>query len=130
MVGALLKRTVICGASITAVAWKCEINFLGNWHGQGDFDTGEFDQTDIVAGSGGRCRGNTLVFVSSGSTVDRLHFLETLEVGWISNSLACLLTTVDAISQLSKELQWDVSTISGPIFEKLEDERGGIRSEG
>ena len=104
--------------------------FFGELAWSGDFDTGEFDQTDIVAGSGGRCRGNTLVFVSSGSTVDRLHFLETLEVGWISNSLACLLTTVDAISQLSKEVQWDVSTISGPIFEKLEDERGGIRSEG
>jgi hypothetical protein len=39
----------------------------------GDFDAGDFDRTDVVAGSGGRIRGDELVFVSSASTVDRLQ---------------------------------------------------------
>ena len=51
--------------------------FFGELTWAGDFDAGAFDQTDIIAGSGGRCRGKILVFVSSGSAVDRLHFLET-----------------------------------------------------
>ncbi len=61
----------------------------------GNYEEGGFDQTDIVAGSGGRCRGSGIVFVSSGSTVDRLHSIETHEAAWVSNSFTCLLTAVD-----------------------------------
>jgi len=65
--------------------WFCE----AVW--DGEFDRGEFDATDIVAGSGGRLRGKTLVLVSSGSTVDRLQSTCDKGVWLVSNSLACLL---------------------------------------
>jgi hypothetical protein len=62
----------------------------------GNYEEGGFDQTDIIAGSGGRCRGSRILFVSSGSTVDRLHSIETREAAWVSNSFTCLLTAVNA----------------------------------
>lgn len=69
--------------------WFCE----AAW--DGPFAEGGFDRTDIVAGSGGRIRGDRLTFVSSGSTVDRLQSLRT-QAGWrVSNSLPCLLACDD-----------------------------------
>ena len=70
----------------TTNAWFCEAAWAGA------FQEGTFDQTDIVAGTGGRVRDGKLVFVSSGSTVDRLQFLEQDKGLWVSNSLACLLS--------------------------------------
>jgi hypothetical protein len=58
----------------------------------GDFLAGDFDLTDIVAGSGGRVRSDRLMFVSSGSTVDRLHHHRCQDDSvYVSNSLACLV---------------------------------------
>ncbi len=68
--------------------WFCEAVWAGEFAG------GDFDRTDIVAGSGGRLRQGQLVFVSSGSTVDRLQFLRSAHSTWISNSLVCLLAAV------------------------------------
>lgn len=65
--------------------WFCE----AVW--DGPFARGDFDRTDLVFGSGGRRRNGVVTFVSSGSTVDRLHSLETEELTWVSNSLPCLL---------------------------------------
>ncbi|NNF11497.1 MAG: hypothetical protein HKN74_14570 [Acidimicrobiia bacterium] len=66
----------------------------------GDFADGAFDRTDLVFGSGGRLARDGAVFVSSGTTVDRLHWHETNGTWTISNSLAALLVeiggTVDA----------------------------------
>ena len=62
----------------------------------GPFEEGGFDLTDIVAGTGGRLRDDKIIFVSSGSTVDRLQILVNGPQIWVSNSLACLLETVDA----------------------------------
>ncbi|MCK5448921.1 MAG: hypothetical protein KAJ43_12300 [Gemmatimonadetes bacterium] len=67
--------------------WFCE----AVW--DGEFASGGFDQTDLVFGSGARLRNGRAVFVSSGTTVDRLQFLELGDTIWISNSLACLLGT-------------------------------------
>ena len=61
----------------------------------GSFEHGEFDATDIVAGSGGRVRGDEVRFVSSGSTVDRLQYLDDGDAIWVSNSLACLLSQTE-----------------------------------
>lgn len=62
------------------------------WFGEvvwaGPYDNGELDKTDLVSGSGGRIRGNTVVFVSSGSTVDRLVTARLADCVYISNSLA------------------------------------------
>ena len=70
--------------------WFCE----AIW--DGDFISGDFDRTDIIAGSGARIRGDQLIFVSSGSTVDRLQYIRIGNDTWISNSLACLLSETNA----------------------------------
>ena len=70
--------------------WFCEAAWAG------PFEEGGFDLTDIVAGTGGRLRDDKIIFVSSGSTVDRLQLLVKGSRVWVSNSLACLLEAVDA----------------------------------
>ncbi|MEO7322705.1 MAG: hypothetical protein ABIW48_08490 [Burkholderiales bacterium] len=70
--------------------WFCE----AVW--DGEFQNGNFDQTDIVAGSGGRARGVTVIFVSAGNTVDRLQSIEINATTWVSNSLACLTAGANA----------------------------------
>lgn len=65
--------------------WFCEAVWPG------EFSAGEFDQTDLVVGTGGRLRHGRLVFVSSGTTVDRLQSLQTASAVLVSNSLPCLL---------------------------------------
>jgi hypothetical protein len=62
----------------------------------GDHAAGDFDRTDLVAGSGGRRRDGRVVFVSAGSTVDRLHSLTDGELTRVSNSLPCVLAASDA----------------------------------
>src|SRR5919202_6681692 len=73
----------------TSEEWFCEAIWDSN------YEAGDFDQTDIVFGSGGRLRGECVTFVSAGTTVDRLQSLQTQENLWISNSLACLLATIN-----------------------------------
>ena len=58
----------------------------------GEFGEGGFDATDIVAGSGARRRGAVVTFVSAGSTVDRLQYLQRNDATFVSNSLVCLLS--------------------------------------
>jgi hypothetical protein len=49
----------------TSEEWFCE----AIW--DSDYEAGNFDQTDIIFGSGGRLRGESVTFVSAGTTVDR-----------------------------------------------------------
>jgi hypothetical protein len=70
--------------------WFCE----AVW--DGPFARGDFDRTDTVFGSGARSRDRGLVFVSSSTTVDRLHTLERDGTTYVSNSMACLLSEVGA----------------------------------
>lgn len=70
--------------------WFCEAVWDGN------FSEGNFDQTDIISGSGGRIRDDHLKFVSSGSTLDRLQQLQIYDQIWVSNSLPCLLAMTQA----------------------------------
>lgn len=65
--------------------WFCEAAWPA------PYEEGGFDRTDIVAGSGARVRDGEIVFVSSGSTVDRLQVVRARDTTLISNSLACLL---------------------------------------
>jgi hypothetical protein len=74
----------------TADDWFCE----AVW--DGPFEAGDFDQTDLIFGSGARRRSTTARFISCGSTCDRLQSLQLSDSIWISNSLACLLTTTGA----------------------------------
>ena len=99
-----------------ALAWlaKCPVNSASVevYHGGGveldstwyceavwdsDYTAGNFDQTDVVFGSGGRLRDGGVTFTSSASTVDRLHHLSVDGAIWVSNSLACLLAGVGAV---------------------------------
>ena len=65
--------------------WFCEAAWTGEYEAAG------FDKSEVVFGSGARVRGGRVTFVSSASTVDRLHSLELPDGAWVSNSLACLL---------------------------------------
>ena len=58
----------------------------------GEFSEGEFDNTDVVFGSGARIRGDELFLVSSCSIHDRLHhYIGDDHEVIVSNSLVCLL---------------------------------------
>ena len=76
--------------------WFCE----AVW--DGPFDRGDFDRTDVVAGSGGRLRGRAVTFVPSGGTVDRLQSMTLRGADGlpgamlVSNSLPCLVAAAGA----------------------------------
>ena len=81
-----LAVTVFHGGLVeTREQWCCEAAWAG------DFADGDFDLTDVVAGTGVRLRDGTLRFVSSGATVDRLQYLRRDDATWVSNSLPALL---------------------------------------
>ncbi len=105
--------------------WFCEAAWAGPY---GD---GGFDQTDIVAGSGGRIRGNQIVFVSPGSTVDRLQSLQTPDGHWVSNSLACLLeATGTPIDPASGRYYWFFRTVVAGLKKyarRFPTERGNVQ---
>ncbi|NDY74435.1 hypothetical protein [Desulfobacter hydrogenophilus] len=61
----------------------------GCWTGV--FEDGGFDQTDLIFGSGIRIRNEKVVFVSSGSTLDRLWWKQDKNEAIISNSLPAFL---------------------------------------
>jgi hypothetical protein len=65
--------------------WFCEAVWPG------PFENGDFDMTDLIAGTGGRLRGDAAVFVTPGNTIDRIVSLETSRRLFVSNSLPCLL---------------------------------------
>jgi hypothetical protein len=99
--------TIFHGSQLeTADDWFCEAAWAG------EFSAGDFDQTDIVAGSGGRVRGDRVVFVSAGSTVDRLQSIATRNGAMVSNSLSCLVAAVNAqIDEASGRYYWMFRTI-------------------
>ena len=113
----------------------CGVEVLGR-HGfceavwDADFPDADFDQTDVVFGSGCRVRPNGLVCVSAASTLDRLHWHATDRVTTVSNSLACLMTEIGAsvdpghggygkffesIVRGTKEYRRSLATSRGPV---------------
>ena len=83
--------TVHHGAGVEVTSdWFCE----AVW--DGDFQSGDFDQTDIVAGSGGRIRDGRITFVASGSTVDRIQWCEDADSIFVANSICCLMAFTGA----------------------------------
>src|SRR6266571_2617418 len=74
----------------TQPQWFCEAVWADH------YAPGDFDRTDLVFGSGGRVRDRGPTFVSSSSTVDRLHSCQGKDSFWVSNSLVCLLAARDA----------------------------------
>ncbi len=80
------------GAVETTDEWFCE----AVW--DGPFAEGGFDRTGVVFGSGARLRNNSVCFVSSMATVDRLHVLRGPEATFVSNSLPCILRATGTIT--------------------------------
>ena len=74
----------------THQSWFCE----AIW--DGDFELGNFDQTDLFFGSGVLIRDDVAMFVSAATTQDRLQSLDFEQGVRISNSLACLLAFCSA----------------------------------
>ena len=64
--------------------WFCE----AVW--DGPFPAGGFDETDIVCGSGVRIRGDRVVFVSSGASIDRLLSICTSDGLFVSTLNSCI----------------------------------------
>jgi hypothetical protein len=117
--------TVFHGSKVeTREEWFCE----AVW--DGEFSAGSFDETEVVEGSGGRMRDGGLVFVSSGSTVDRLQWIGKGNPLWISNSLACLLSMVDASVKVGHGRYFDdLGKIVGGLGElplRLETSKGPV----
>ena len=77
---------VRCGSHVEATeSWFCE----AVW--DGDFADGDFDLTDIVAGTGARIRDGKVTFVSSASLQDRLQYLQCDDKVLVSNSLSAIV---------------------------------------
>src|SRR3954469_14370072 len=99
----------------TRADWFCE----AVW--DGPFDDGDFDLTDIVAGSGRRRRGDGIVFVPAGATTDRIQSIsvsseDDQDVGVgraiVSNSMACLLASSGArLKPTYRRYQRDLQSI-------------------
>ena len=80
------EMQVLCGPMVEkAEDWVVEAVWAG------DFEKGGFDQTDLVFGTGVRCRDNGVAFISSGSTLDRLVYRVHAQGCQVSNSLGALL---------------------------------------
>jgi hypothetical protein len=96
-----LAWCAICkvGADEVRVLHGARVETRPDWFGEivwaGDFADASFDQTDIVSGSGGRRRNGKLVFVSSGTIVDRLHITQAGDRYFVSNSLPCVLSVAN-----------------------------------
>ncbi len=61
----------------------------------GPFEAADFDRTELVFGTGIRCRGQHVTFVSSGTTLDRLWYRGQEGTWFISNSLPALMAVAD-----------------------------------
>lgn len=105
--------------------WFCEAAWPG------PFEKGDFDLTDLVAGTGGRLRDGEVFFVSPGNTIDRILSLETPGELLVSNSLPCLLAISGArIDPSYPHYYEDFCTIIhglGRYKSKLKSSAGGIQ---
>lgn len=78
----------------------------------GKFDEGDFDETDLVFGSGLRKRGSDIVFVSSATGVDRLWHISHQGKYFVSNTLPGLLSTTGlALDDSYKNYAQDIATV-------------------
>lgn len=122
-----------CSESEVEVMHGSQVETAPEWFAEavwaGPFAAGEIDRTDLVFGSGGRLRDGRVVFVSSGSTVDRLVTYQGT-VTYVSNSLIALLAALEArvdpayplyytdfrsVAQGLDEYKPFLSTSSGPV---------------
>ncbi len=81
---------VLCGPRV-----EVQRDFLVEAVWAGDFAAGDFDRTDLVFGTGVRCRDGGVTFVSSGTLFDRLWYCRRSGAWLVSNSLPALLACAE-----------------------------------
>ena len=79
----------------------------------GDFAAGDFDRTDLIFGSGARLRGQDVVFVTSGTTLDRLWYRQSEGRLRVSNSLPVLCAHADVSLLEDRPFDRDTATVWG-----------------
>lgn len=88
-----------CSDTEVVIAHGSRVETADDWFAEavwsGPFAEGRFDQTDLVFGSGGRLSKETVSFVSSGSTVDRLVSFHAGKHAYVSNSLVALCAALN-----------------------------------
>jgi hypothetical protein len=77
----------------------------------GDFGQGDFDRCDNVFGTGIRCRGEEVVFVSSSHMLDRLWYCRGQGGATVSNSLPALLAATGLSLREDYDYAHDVKTM-------------------
>ena len=118
--------TIFHGAGVeVAENWCVEAVWAG------DYSDGGFDQTDLIFGSGVRCRDNAVVFVSSGSTLDRLWYYLISGINYVANSLPGLMAVAN-VSFLDDYLYYanDVNSIVKGLTDykkKIPCQKGELR---
>jgi hypothetical protein len=104
------------GAKNIAVLHGSAVETSSDWCAEavwaGPFSDGGFDQTDLVFGTGIRCRQDRVVFVASGTMMDRLWHCHLNEQVYVSNSMPALLACAD-LSLLNDYSQYpdDIATM-------------------
>lgn len=93
----------------TAPDWLAEAVWAG------DFVEGGFDRTDLVFGTGVRCRGDRVVFVSSGTMLDRLWHCFHRGRFYVSNSLPAMLAVSGGSLREDYDYNEDVKTTRGNL---------------
>jgi hypothetical protein len=78
----------------------------------GDFKLGDFDKTDIIAGTGIRLRNEKIIFVSPANTLDRVVYVETESGFVVSNSLPALFSFSELEPKQYYDYQKDFETIT------------------
>ena len=85
------KITVYHGPCVeTSRDWCVEAVWAGK------YEQADFDQTDLVFGSGLRCRESGVLLVSSGTPLDRLWYYRGTDSWYGANSLPALLAVTGA----------------------------------
>ena len=105
------------------------------WFGEciwdGPFEDGKLDETEALFGSGGRSRGDALVFVSSASMIDRLQYIQLEDRLLVSNSLVALLAASGAeLAPLYARYYRDFDTVNSGYRRykpTVETSRGPVR---
>ena len=100
----------------------------GIW--DGEFAEGDFDKTDIVAGTGIRFRGNRVIFVPPGNTIDRIISYMSQDYLFVSNSFSALLEMCDIELIDAHDYEENFETIAHGLekyTKKIPTESGDIR---
>lgn len=123
------------GSPVINVELGCRVEARPEWFCEAtwdaEFEAGNFDLTDIVAGSGCRLRDGSVTFVATGSILDRLNYLQLDDRVVISNSLSALVAHTGAVIDVTYPFyQQDLGTICNGlenIHDRIGTDRGDIR---